>query len=238
MSRGALPFMRFPPLLQGTLEKRYKRFLADVRLDSGEVVTAHCANPGSMKSVLDPPPRVWLSRARPGRKLPYTWEVAEREEGRIYVNPVAANRLVVEALEGGRIPELLGYDLLQTEVRYGERSRIDILLTGAPGRAYVEVKNVTLSLGEGRAAFPDSVTTRGTKHLLELVRVVEQGHRGVLFFCVSRTDARQVEPAEAIDPTYAQTLRDAVARGVEVVAYGGDITLQGFELERAVPVRL
>lgn len=230
--------MDFPELEFGTLIKRYKRFLADVRLDSGELVTAHCANPGSMKSVLEPLPRVWLSRARPGRKLPYTWEVAELGDTRIYVNPVGANRVVADALEAGTIAELSGYDVIRPEVKYGTGSRIDFLLSGNSGTAYVEVKNVTLGLGEGRAAFPDSVTTRGTKHLYELAEVKEQGHRAVLLFCVSRSDATSVEAAADIDPVYARALAEVSARGVEVLAYGGDISPRGFRLNRSLPVRL
>lgn len=231
--------MQFPELTFGTLLQRYKRFLADVRLDNGELVTAHCANPGSMKSVVDADVRVWLSRARPGRKLLYTWEVAEHVSGvKIYVNPAGANRLVVEALKARLIPELDGYDELRTEVRYGEGSRIDVLLSGTLGRAYVEVKNVTLALGGGRAAFPDSVTVRGVKHLEELVKMVELGHRGVLLYCVSRTDALSVEAAKDIDPRYAEKLRWASQRGVEVLAYGGHITERGFFLTAPVPVHL
>jgi sugar fermentation stimulation protein A len=228
--------VEFPELVSGQLIKRYKRFLADVRLDSGEEVTAHCANPGSMKSLLVPAPRVWLSRARPGRKLPFTWEVAELEGARVYVNPVGANRVVAEALELAAIPELSGYDVIQPEVKYGTGSRIDFLLSGPTGKAYVEVKNVTLGLGKGRSAFPDSVTARGTKHLLELAEVKRSGHRAVLLFCVSRTDALSVEAAADIDPTYAKTLAQVMQQGVEVLAYAGDIDEKGFRLSRSVPV--
>lgn len=227
--------MDFPELVFGQLVKRYKRFLADVELPSGEVVTAHCANPGSMKSILEPPPGVWLSRARPDRKLPFTWEVADLGHARVYVNPVSANRVVHEAILGGVILELRGYDVIQPEVKYGTQSRIDFLLSGPSGKAYVEVKNVTLSLGEGRSAFPDSVTARGTKHLRELAEVKRNGHRAVLFFCVSRTDAVSVEAARDIDPTYAKTLREVRAEGVEVLAYGGPIETSGFRLATRIP---
>lgn len=226
--------MDFPELVYGTLLKRHKRFLAEVRLDSGEEVTAHCANPGSMKSLLEPAPRVWLSRARPERKLAYTWEVAEVPEGRVYVNPVGANRVVLEALTAGVIPELAGYDVIQPEVKYGTGSRVDFLLSGREGRAFVEVKNVTLGLGGGRSAFPDSITERGAKHLRELMAVKQSGDRAVLLFCVSRTDATSVEAAKDIDPKYAAILREAEAAGVEVLAYGGDITPREFSLSRRV----
>ncbi len=230
--------MQFPELLCGRLVKRYKRFFADVELDSGELVTAHCANPGSMKSILEPTPRCWLSRAKPGRKLAYTWEVAEQGDTRIYVNPVGANRVVADALEGGVIEELLGYDIIQPEVPYGTGSRIDFLLTGSPGKAYVEVKNVTLGYGDGTVAFPDSVTERGTKHLLELAEVAREGHRAVLLFCVSRTDAKSVRAASEIDPTYAETLSRVAKEGVEVLAYNGPIAKTGFSLSSRVPVEV
>lgn len=230
--------MQFSELVYGRLIKRYKRFFADVELGSGEVVTAHCANPGSLKSVLEPAPRCWLSRARPGRALAYTWEVAEQGSTRIYVNPVGANRVVADALEAGVIEELSGYDIIQPEVAYGTGSRIDFLLTGRPGKAYVEVKNVTLGYGDGVVAFPDSVTDRGTKHLLELAEVAKQGHRAVLLFCVSRTDAKLVRAAAEIDPVYASTLSRVAKEGVEVLAYTGPVAPTGFSLSTRVPVEV
>lgn len=237
--------MRFPELITGRLVKRYKRFLADVELDpelraaeGATMVTAHCANPGSMKSLLEPPPRVWLSRAAVGRKLPYTWEVAELPSGAlVYVNPTGANRVVRAALEAKRIPRLESYERIEPEVKYGSGSRIDFRLSGPQGNVYLEVKNVTLGRGDGRAAFPDSVTARGTKHLQELIKVVRAGDRAVLLFCVSRTDATSVEAAEEIDPVYARTLREAVREGVEVLAMSGPIDRSGFSLERTVPVQ-
>ncbi len=235
--------MDFPPLTSGRLLRRYKRFLADFLLDDGRTVTAHCANPGSMKSIVEYLPQGLLSQARPGRKLGFTWELAvlpaETSTARpryVYVNPTGANRLVAEALERRVIPSLAHYDLILPEVKYGERSRIDFLLQGSSGRAYVEVKNVTLSLGEGRGAFPDSVTARGTKHLRELMDVVKGGDRAVLLFCVSRTDVETVEAAASIDPTYAATLREAMDQGVEVLAYGGEISVRSFSLTRPLRV--
>lgn len=227
--------MHFPELIKGRLLRRYKRFLADVQLDDGSVVTAHCANPGSMKSLLEPLPRVWLSRAPAGRKLPYTWEVAEVGDARVYVNPAGANRVVLSAIRAHAIKELCGYDILHSEVKLGS-SRIDFLLTGAPGRAFVEVKNVTLGLGGGRSGFPDAVTSRGTRHLQELRDVASGGDRAVLLFCVARTDAVSVEAAHEVDPVYAQTLRQVSRQGVEILAYGGEITEAGFTLCRRIPV--
>ncbi len=230
--------MEFSDLIEGRLIQRYKRFLADVELADGSVVTAHCANPGSMKSCIEPTTRAWLSRARPGRKLGYTWELAQNGDTWIFVNPVRANLVVEETIRAGMVPELGGYDALEREVRYGEGSRIDLLLSSVGQRCYVEVKNVTLSLGGGRAAFPDSVTKRGTKHLEELIRVRQKGDRAVLFFCVSRSDVRSVEPADAIDPEYGQALRRAARAGVEILAYGGPIGRGGIRLETRVAVDL
>lgn len=228
--------MRFDELVFGHLLRREKRFLAHVRLDSGEEVVAHCANPGSMRSLLEPLPRVWLSRARPGRKLAYTWEVAEFPETRVYVNPVGANRLVAEALRRGKIAELKGYDLIHPEVKTQEGSRLDFLLTGSKGRAFVEVKSATMLASAGDVAFPDSVTERGTKHLLELERIAQEGDRAVLIFCVNRDDAQSVRAAHEIDSVYARTLERVMKHGVEAVAYTGKISTAGYSLERAVPI--
>jgi sugar fermentation stimulation protein A len=207
------------PLLEGRLLRRYKRFFADVELLSGELVTAHCVNPGSMKTCLLEGGRVWLTAARdPKRKLRFTWQLAEVSDELVFVNPGRANELVAEAIKTWQVPELSGYDVLQREVRVGERSRIDFLLSGS-GRCYVEVKNVTLTLGAGRSAFPDSVTDRGTRHLHELSALVQAGHRAVLFFCAARQHALAVEAAKEIDPVYAAALRAAHRAGVEVIAY-------------------
>jgi len=230
-----------PPLTPGTLLRRRKRFLADVRLDDGREVTAWCANPGRMTSCMAPGWRVWLSVAPPGRKLGFTWELSKAPDGtRILVNTTRPNAIVAEALAAGRIPALSGYSGLKREVKTGD-SRIDIALADHPGdgrRCFVEVKSVTLSLGEGRAAFPDAVTTRGRKHLLELARLSEEGHRAVLFFLVGRTDASSVEPADGVDPAYGQTLRDVAARGVELHAWRCAIDLSAIQVEEELPVVL
>jgi len=223
--------------VEGRLERRYKRFFADVRLSDGSRVTAHCANPGSMKSCLIEQGRVWLSDSNdPRRKLRLTWELAEASGARIFVNPLAANRVVHEALARGGVPELGGYTSLRREVRFGANTRFDFVLEGDRARCYVEVKNVTLGLGHGRAAFPDSVTERGARHLQELIRVVESGQRAVLLFCVSRSDARSAEPAGDIDPNYARWLRRAHEAGVELLAYKCRITQRGVWLDRSLPV--
>ena len=227
------------PIAAGLLLRRYQRFLADVRLDDGRTVTAHCANPGSMLSCLDPGTRAWLTRAdNPTRKLEWTWEVARRGRTRIYVNPVGVNAVVAEALTVGLVKELRAYRQVQREVRWGDHSRLDFLLSRGQHRCYVEVKSATLALGGGRTAFPDAVTTRGTKHLEELMRIRAAGHRAVLLFCASRNDTRSVEPADLIDPEYGATLRRAAANGVEVLAYKVRITQRGVTLSRRVPVLL
>ncbi len=228
-------------LIEGRLLRRYKRFFADVELTSGEVVVAHCPNTGSMKTCIEPEARAWLTRARPGRKLAYTWEVAEIGDTRIYVNPVGANALVAEAITDGSIPELAGYTQLRREVRYGDRSRIDILLEGPPDSnrppCYVEVKNVTLRVGAGCSAFPDAVTERGRKHLAELTRVVSSGARAVMFYCISRTDCDSFTSADDIDPAYGAALRTALESGVEVLAYGVAIETAGIRLRNPVEFR-
>lgn len=231
--------MKFPsPLHAGTFLRRYKRFFADVELDTGEHVTAHCPNPGSMKSCLKEGAPVWLSYTdNPKRKLAYTWELARIGKAMVFVNPVRANDVVAHALTQGAVSELAGYSQLQREVRYGDHSRVDFVLTEPERPAcFVEVKNVTLSLGGGRAAFPDSVTERGARHLGELAKIAQAGKRAVLLFCVSRTDAKTVEPAEDIDPNYAHALRAAAAQGVEILAYRASISAERVALRTPIPV--
>src|SRR5690606_26022206 len=171
--------MRFPfPLERGRLLRRYKRFLADIELDTGSTITAHCANPGSMRTCVEEGGVVWVSRSdKPSRKLPFTWEIAELADTHVYVNPARANDLVLEALKRGRIEALRGYDVIRREVPYGSRSRIDFLLVGPGPRCYVEVKCATMGVGAERAAFPDSVTKRGTRHVQELIEMRAAGAR-------------------------------------------------------------
>ncbi|MCH8182186.1 MAG: DNA/RNA nuclease SfsA [Proteobacteria bacterium] len=229
--------MEFPdPLQRGSLLKRYKRFLADVRLESGEVVTAHCANTGTMLGLTAPGSEVWLSPARnPDRKLRYTWELirdaTNGEASLVGINTAHPNALVEEAVRADRIPELTGYPSLRREVRYGKNSRIDLLLE-APGRpkCYVEVKNVHLRREPGLAEFPDSVTARGTKHLKELGDAVEAGNRAVMFYLVQRQDCGLFAVAADIDPVYAEALAEARTRGVEAICYACVLTPQAIEV--------
>ncbi len=220
------------------LIRRYQRFLADVELADGTVVTAHCPNSGSMKGCAVPGSLVLVSlAANPHRRCRFTWELVFVNDQWIGINTALPNRLVREGIEDGTVAELQGYERIKNEVPYGERSRIDLLLEGAPGRCFVEVKNVTLVEGTV-ALFPDAVTTRGQKHLRELMRVVREGGRGVIFFTVQRGDGEAVAPADTIDPEYGRLLRQAVASGVEALAYRARVTPQAIRLDRRLPVLL
>ncbi len=228
--------MKLPHLLPGRLIRRYKRFLADVLLDSGETVTAHCPNSGSMMGCNIPGSRVFLSvSGNQTRKYPYTWEMVETNGVWAGINTSLPNRIVHEAISQGEIPELAGYKNIRPEVPYGKGSRIDLLLSNGGPDCYVEIKNVTL-VEEGRALFPDAVTTRGQKHLKELMEVVRSGGRGVIFFLVQRSDAESVSPADAIDPEYGRLLRTAVAGGVEALAYRAEVTPGEIRLARRLDV--
>jgi sugar fermentation stimulation protein A len=228
--------------MPGVLIRRYKRFLADVELAGGKVVTAHCANPGSMLGLADPGMQVWLSpSSNPARKLAYSWEIVAADGALVGINTSHPNGIAAEAIAAGHVPELAGYDLLRREVRYGKSSRIDILLDRADGTGsacYVEVKNVHLRRQPELAEFPDSVTTRGTKHLGELAEAAEAGSRAVMFYLVQRNDCGRFAIAEDIDPAYAAALCDAAARGVETLAYACNVTPESIELGRRLPVVL
>lgn len=230
--------MRFSQKLQvGKLIKRYKRFLADIQLDSGEVITAHTPNSGSMKGLIRPGNKVFLlHHANPKRKLPYGWELVQVGKDLVGINTQWPNRLVEEGIVAGVIKELQGYSEIQRERKYGKNSRIDLLLKGPRRRdCYVEVKNVTLVEG-GLAYFPDAVTERGRKHLMELSGVVAKGHRGVLCFVLQRSEGRAVLPADHIDPAYGQALRSAVGSGVEVIAYRAKVGREEIRLIQSVEV--
>jgi sugar fermentation stimulation protein A len=237
------PIVRFEsPLIAGTLLQRYKRFLADVRLADGSIITAHTPNTGSMLGCAEPGSRVWLRWVdNPTRKYPYAWELVESHAGAMVgINTGVVNRLVSEAIDAGVVAELQGYASVRQEVRYGsENSRIDLLLEGGGRPAcYVEIKNVTAVDSDGTAFFPDAVSARGSKHLRELMQVVAQGGRGVIFFCVQRNDAQAVRPADEIDPLYGRTLREVLAAGVEAVAYRARVTAQAIMLDTALPVHI
>ena len=224
-------------LYHGKLIKRYKRFLADVELESGEVITAHCPNPGSMLGLKEPGLLVWLSyHDDQKRKLKYTWQLTKIGEYYVGINTQLPNRLAEEAIQAGVIPELDGYDHMKREVKYGTNSKIDLLLSKDSGeRCYVEVKNVHLKRGE-LAEFPDSVTSRGTKHLLELQNEVEQGHRAVMLYVIQRDDSDVFSFAADIDPKYAQTARAVFNKGVEAYAYTCKVLPNGINIYRRVEI--
>lgn len=227
------------PLIEGRLIRRYKRFLADVALIGGERVTAHCANPGSMTTCMEEGGRVWLSKSpNLKRKLPYTWELAEVDGALVCVNTARANELVAEALTAGVITELAGYPAITREVRYGAGSRIDFLLRDGAQACYVEVKSATLHGGGHTAAFPDSVTARGSKHLRELSDMVAAGHRAVLLFVCNRTGVNAIRPADEIDPAYGYYLRKARAVGVEILAYKTQMSPRGMAITQPITVLL
>jgi sugar fermentation stimulation protein A len=235
--------MKFPtPLLRGRLIKRYKRFLADVTLDSGEQITATCPNTGSMMGLATPGAVVWLSEsASPTRKYPHTWEMVEADLGRgpelVGINTNHPNRLVSDAIGAGQITEVAGYASLRREVKYGLSSRIDILLEDPKkGLAYVEIKNVHLSRTPGLAEFPDSVTERGAKHLAELSAMVEAGHRAVMLYLIQRADAERFALASDVDPRYADAFDRARNAGVEAIAYACRLTPQEIIITNPVPI--
>jgi sugar fermentation stimulation protein A len=226
--------MRFQtPLVAGTLIRRYMRFLSDIRLATGEVVKAHCPNPGSMLGMKDEGLKVWLEpNDDPKKKLKYGWRLIEFHDGTwAGIDTGIPNRLVKGALTAGAIPELADYPIIKPEQKYGTNSRVDFLLQkpDCPD-AYVEVKSVTLQRYAGLAEFPDSVTDRGAKHLAELAEVARAGHRAVLFYVVQRTGCARVQVAGDIDPTYAAAYKVALDAGVEVIAYGTKIDQFGVTL--------
>jgi sugar fermentation stimulation protein A len=235
--------MRFSaPLTPATLVKRYKRFLADVVLPSGETVTAHVANPGSMIGLAAPGSLVWLSKSdNPNRKLAYSWELIEVDLGAgtelVGVNTAHPNPLIGAALAAGAIPELAGYPTIRREVKYGKNSRVDFLLEGlSRPRCYVEVKNVHLMRQAGVAEFPDSVTARGAKHLDELADAVAAGERAVMLYLIQIGSAERFSLARDIDPKYGAAFDRARAHGVEAMAWRCVITRDGIEVAAPVPM--
>ncbi len=232
--------MKISPVLErGVFLRRYKRFLADVELENGNVLTVHCANTGSMKNCLAPGTHCWYSRSdNPKRKLPGTLEIVTTPAGaRAGINTARPNVLVREGIENGVISELQGYPILRSEVRYGsENSRIDLLLERGAEKCFVEVKNVTLGMPQGQGLFPDAVTARGVKHLRELVAAVAAGYRAVLVYCVQHTGIQRVAPADEIDPEYGKMLRTAMASGVEVLAYKCRMAPQEIVIEQKIDV--
>jgi sugar fermentation stimulation protein A len=239
MSSKKFNGLQWPELIRGTLIKRYKRFLADVKLKDGTVVTAHCPNTGSMQGCSEPGRPVYLSsHDNPKRKLKFTWELIEMPTSLVGVNTLVPNRLVFESIKAGRVPELTGYERVEREVKINDHTRLDFALTGAGGqRCYGEIKNCTL-VNDGVASFPDAVTARGLKHLRELEALVDTGNRCVMFYFIQRMDARIFKPADKIDPAYGRGLRRAARGGVEIIAYDVFIDLKGIRLNRKIKCEL
>jgi sugar fermentation stimulation protein A len=227
------------PLQRGTLLARYKRFLADIALDSGETITAHCPNPGAMLGLNTPGLACWVSRSdNAKRKLAHTLELVEADGGLVGINTLHPNRLVAEALAAGVIPELAGYETVRPEVKYGEASRVDFLLSG-PGRpaCWLEVKNCHLMRSPGLAEFPDCVAARSTRHLRELEAMVAAGDRAVAMFVVQRTDCEAFSACPDLDPAFAAGLAHAADAGVEVLVYGCEISTEAVRIARRMPWR-
>ena len=234
--------MRLPPLARGTLIQRYKRFLADVRLDDGRLITATCPNTGSMLGLTAPGSVVWLSESdSPTRKYRHTWELVEADLGKgpvlVGINTQHPNKLVAEAIAARRVKALAGYPDLRREVKYGRNSRIDLLLECAKkGLCYVEIKNVHLMREPGLAEFPDAVTKRGTKHLVELGEMAAAGARAVMLFLIQIGSARRFKLARDIDAAYGAAFDAARVRGIEALAYRCGISCEGIEVVEPVPI--
>jgi sugar fermentation stimulation protein A len=228
--------IKWPELFKGTLIKRYKRFLADIRLESGETITAHCANSGTMKECCEPGRPVWLSyHDNPKRKLKYSWEFIDMGNSLVGVNTNIPNRLVKTSIECGKVEELSGYDTVTAEIKVGKNSRLDLFLSGnGKKNCYVEIKNCTL-VTNGFAQFPDAVTTRGLKHLKELRELVSQGNRCMMFYLIQRMDAEKFGPADHIDHAYGKELRNALKDGVEIAVYDVILNREYITLGKKIP---
>lgn len=226
------------PLLRGKLLRRYKRFLADIELPGGEVITAHCPNTGSLLGCTpEGAAAVLRDSENPERKLRYTWQAVKVDGAWVNVDTSLPNGIVAEAIDAGEVAELTGYDSLRREVKYGKNSRIDILLERGDERCFVEVKSTTLA-ADGLARFPDAVTARGLKHLEELAAQAAEGDRAVIFFLVARDDVERFAPADEIDPEYGKALRRVMNAGVEALAYTTIVKPEKLEIARRLPIEV
>ncbi len=226
--------IKWPKLTEGILIRRYRRFIADIKLRNNHIVSAHCPNSGSMMGCSEPGRRVYLSYHRnPRRKFKYTWELIDMGSSLVGINTWVPNHLVRKAIVNGKIEGLNGYDDIRPEPGFGKGTRFDLLLSGKREGCFVEIKNCTL-VENGIAYFPDAVTQRGLKHLLELERAKKQGYRAVVFFLIQRMDARRFSPADHIDPEYGRELRRAISLGVEMFVYDVMIDLKGIAIRAPV----
>ncbi len=225
------------PLIHGTLVKRYKRFLSDIRLNDGTLVVAHCTNTGSMKSCLEEGAEVYISPAQdPKRKTKFTWEMIKINNGWIGINTMLPNQIVAEAILNQEIKNLSGYTEVKREVKIGN-SRIDILATNQDERCYIEVKNVSMRK-DNIALFPDAVTSRGKKHLEELITIKENGHRAVMVFLIQRSDVDSFAPAKEIDTEYAITLKKAFEKGVEIIPLMAKVSPHEIKIQKVLSFKL
>ncbi len=229
----------FPDLIEGTLIRRYKRFLTDIQLKTGQIINAHCPNTGTMLTCAQPGQPVYVSyHNNPKRKLKYSWELIKMPNSLVGINTILPNKLVKLSIENNHIKEFNDYDQVISEVRVGNKSRLDIMLEKKSGdKCYIEVKSCTLVEHE-IAFFPDAVTSRGLKHIQELVNLKEQGHRAVMFYLIQRMDAKFFQPAKHIDPTYASALKKAYKAGVEILVYDVHITLKAISIRNSIPFKL
>ena len=226
--------MQFEKLIKGKLVKRYKRFLADIILEDGQEITAHVPNSGAMTSCIEDNCDVWVSfHDNPKRKLKYTLELTKMAENLICTNTGVANKIAIEAIENSTIKELQGYTSLKPEQKYGQNSRIDILLENENQKCYVEVKSVSLKINDN-LAFPDSVTSRGTKHLNELYEMTLQGHRAVMLYIIQRTDNLPFRLAKEIDKKYFEAFKEVTSKGVEVLVYQSCIDFENIKIDKKV----
>jgi sugar fermentation stimulation protein A len=226
--------MKFEKLTHGKLIKRYKRFLADIILDNGKEITAHVPNSGAMTSCIEPNCDVWISHHDDiKRKLKYTLELTKINENLICTNTNVANKIAIEAIQNGTISELQGYSSLKPEQKYGQNSRIDILLENENKKCFVEVKSVSLKIDD-YLAFPDSVTSRGTKHLNELCDMVKDGHRAVMLYVIQRTDNLPFRLACEIDKKYCEAFNEIKNKGVEVLVYQSNIDLENISINKKI----
>ena len=236
-NKSSTPGLLWPELIHGTLVKRYNRFLADVKIANDEIVTAHCPNSGTMKECSQPGRPVYLSfHDNPKRKLKYTWEMIKMPTSLVGVNTMVPNRLVKKSIQEGRVKELKDFENIKSEVKVPGGSRLDLLLTtGENEKCFIEIKNCTL-VQDGMAYFPDAVTTRGRKHLVELQKLVSKGHRCAMFFLVQRMDAKTFTTADHIDPAYGKEFRKAKKSGVQVMIYDVVMDLKKIILGKKIPL--